>query len=417
MLKMRMSGAKTAVAAVATLTIALVSLPAPSVARTDCEGVQPRGRGWDSITVPPFPPDDERPAATFSTVSELGVDPGNPDTILISNQQTVFLSADGGCSWRQVFDVPATPTADRPIAWPLVVHRIEMVRPSAPGGHIYLLIAAVAAFYHPGPTFIARSDDFGQTWTVLPGPPLTNPDIAVAPNDPNLVYLLGEAGSALTFATTTSPTLSIFASTDAGQSWELRSELTNRTRAGTPADYNWDLAIDPGNKDRLWLKGGYRPDITDVFNSASGANVFSSQNGGRSFVDHPVRIQGSANPRAGSSMAVFDGRGTSGSAPVAGCGGIIHLWTGDWQELPLDAMGSCYDLAFGPRLGRFLALSGDEENPGVFRIDSDRGLITEISPPHDPDVRYGWVVKASGESRPVYYFNAFGHLDRYSGRV
>ncbi len=88
-----------------------------------------------------------------------------------------------------------------------------------------------------------KSDDFGRTWTpIFDGQPTQSIGaIAVAPSDPNIIYVASGEGLAR-------PDLSIgdgiYKSTDAGKTW---THLGLRNTQGIPA-----LAVDPRNPNRVF---------------------------------------------------------------------------------------------------------------------------------------------------------------------
>src|SRR5713226_9598500 len=114
-----------------------------------------------------------------------------------------------------------------------------------------------------------KSDDFGRTWNpIFDGQPTQSIGaIAVAPSDPNIIYVASGEGLAR-------PDLSvgdgIYKSSDAGKTW---THLGLRNTQGIPA-----LAVDPRDANRLFVAVLGHP-----YGPNAERGIFRSTDGGRTF--------------------------------------------------------------------------------------------------------------------------------------
>jgi hypothetical protein len=133
----------------------------------------------------------------------------------------VQLTRDGGAHWNDV----------TPAGWPKY-GRVEVVEPgtAAPGTAFALLDRHEFGDHAP---YVARTDDFGATWTSIAANLPRNAPVRVIrqdPREPDLLYVGTETGLWLSF--------------DRGARWE-------RLRAGLPTVAIYDVRVQPSANDLL----------------------------------------------------------------------------------------------------------------------------------------------------------------------
>jgi hypothetical protein len=139
---------------------------------------------------------------------------------LVSTGLALFRS-DGGDDWRQI-PIPAGATPARALV------------PASVAGRVYLA----------GGTGLARSDDWGASWSSvadgLPAAPVAA--LVAAPEAPETLYAIVDGR--------------VWAGADGGRTWRLRN-------TGLPPVAMEALGRDPGDPARLWAAGGDRVFRTD----------------------------------------------------------------------------------------------------------------------------------------------------------
>lgn len=143
------------------------------------------------------------------SVVNVAVDPVNPLVVYVAAQQTgVFGTQDGGQSWSLLLQDPG---------WMAAGTECLVTHPGLPG-----------VVFFAGSQELYRSDDFGQSWSVLrnDGQPIQGRVIALDPANPNHIFVGLWAGQVLR-------------SQDGGEHWSLRPVGMPED---TPVD---DLALDP----------------------------------------------------------------------------------------------------------------------------------------------------------------------------
>ena len=89
----------------------------------------------------------------------------------------------------------------------------------------------------------------------LPEPPVGKHGIAIAPSDPDLVYVLIETGGGMPFQGQETSSGQLWVSEDGGENWELRSydlDMAGRTHYYTRAE------VAPDNPDKIFFPFGPR---------------------------------------------------------------------------------------------------------------------------------------------------------------
>ncbi len=176
------------------------------------------------------------------TVHRMVLDPTNNNTIITATSSGIYRSTDAGATWslRQAgntYDLVFKPNDSN------------------------TLYAAIT-----GAPTIVKSTDNGQTWNALSTgftPAAVKAAIAVTPDDPDYLYVVTAESGVFS---------GLYRSTDAGASFALRANSpnlmsSNSTGSGTSghAWYNLDVAVDPTNKNVVYV---------------GGVNIFKSTNGG-----------------------------------------------------------------------------------------------------------------------------------------
>ena len=192
-------------------------------------------------------------------LTELWVDPMDPNVLLAGTRQALYRSADGGTTLVEVLGGDITPrslTAHATDATTAFVIEGGRLRRSTDGGQSWQelvsepvrgVAAAGSIIYAATDVDVLTSDDVGLTWSTtgydaqLIG---DRPALAVNPTDPQHIYAVTE--------------LTIASSRDGGATWSTES-------SGLVADDFFTLAVDPSNPDRLygglfWTLGMYRSD-------------------------------------------------------------------------------------------------------------------------------------------------------------
>ncbi|MGI8774646.1 MAG: hypothetical protein ACR2KQ_06485 [Actinomycetota bacterium] len=231
----------------------------PGAEAAPCERVTVEGE-WATIPAPDFTSGAPRLAA-------YAVNHNRPTELWATNGISVMGSTDGGCSWSERFSLEVLPTLDQPISSTTASVQ-QIVIPEATGGSdtVYLvvqeklppkvveeLVEEQTGSKPPAVSFRARvikSSDDGSTWReVSPGPTTAGNALRlrVAPSDPSNLYLLigGPSGG-------------LYASSNGGDSWELRSQAPMS-----------DFQVDDLDPQTVWAWGG---------------PLRFSTNGGRDFV-------------------------------------------------------------------------------------------------------------------------------------
>lgn len=257
----RLTGATTRVV-VALLLLATVVLPnALAIAAPGCSEVTTSGF-WTTYDVPDF--------ASGGRITSYAIDAFNPKTMYATDGKDVVRTVDGGCSWKPAFSVTGKTPLDYGFRGDAAtIDSIHVPRSLAARGRVLLLVEEQTQ----GATrpHVVRSDDGGKTWVTGDAglPPTGDPEaLVVSPLNPQVAYLGVDLGGG---------TLDLlFASTDGGTTWALKSDLTQMaTNRGVQY-----LEVDPLNPADLWAYGS--------------GGLFRSENGGASFTGIDEFQNGSA---------------------------------------------------------------------------------------------------------------------------
>ncbi len=194
-----------------------------------------------------------------SMLRKLIINPENTDELITAGTLGIWKSIDAGEIWYPINDSLITDMEIDP-------------------SNSNILYAAMGTKWNAyGSAGILKSTDFGDTWTELntgipPKNAVSRMKIAVAPSNPNFIY-------ALNVHTQTSGLHSIYMSSDAGNTWQLKSErdsIPNILGAynGDKNDqrgqgtYDLTLLVDPLDEKKIYT---------------GGINIWMSEDEGKSF--------------------------------------------------------------------------------------------------------------------------------------
>ncbi|RUL95022.1 MULTISPECIES: WD40/YVTN/BNR-like repeat-containing protein [Micromonospora] len=206
-------------------------------------------------------------------IGRLAIDPTNEDRIFAAasgnlfvpgGERGVYLSENGGDSWRQVLAPPNPRTGATEV----------IIDPSNPD-RVYAAMWDHLREPHqrtyggPGSS-LWRSDDGGETWQRMTNGLPTDADqgrwgLAVAPNNPQRLYAY--VGTAI------GPFRAFYRSDNGGDTWTQMPISTNQASQSTFSWWFGKIWVDPANADHLFLMG------VNLMRSTNGAQSFSSVGG------------------------------------------------------------------------------------------------------------------------------------------
>ena len=206
----------------------------------------------------------------FSTgpqeIRDYAIDPINGSNVFVTNGKTVMRSLRLGCEWEQVYALPAAGGVGEPSAATSDIVRIDIAANNP--NRIFLGIhEGAAAGTRP---HVLTSDDTGLSWS---------PGVGLPPQgEIGQIFTPMVEGPAFVGIDVNGGTLDLlFASTDGGETWSLRSNLhETKTQTGING-----FTIDPANPESLWAYGA--GSVQPGTNSPDAAGLLHSTNGGRSF--------------------------------------------------------------------------------------------------------------------------------------
>ena len=324
----------------------------------------------------------------FTTVTRLLVDPHDADHVLASTWEGnrlgtpltntyLFRSTDGGATWQQVYQGAVEHNylgrADQLVATP---------------GNFDVLYATLNG------TGVLKSTDGGQTWALASdglAPHLGGRlEMAIAPNDPNRLYLSAEDQRAKSI---------FYLSTDAGATWKLgvptQPELMDWL--GGQGWYDNAIAVHPFDPNRVFLGGVYLMEAQ--LGTATGttveialsyvANVYSSI---------PAESKGVHPDQHHLLPVVRDAAQQQYRLLVANDGGVAFsdddgdtfLQTGGWRTLAggLQGLNTAQFYGVDKMNGADRYLGGTQDN-GTWYSDAD------------PDAASTWTYAPSGDGMEV----------------
>jgi len=208
-------------------------------------------------------------------IARIAVDPADPRRVFVaaagplyqdSDQRGLFLTTDGGATWRKVLagangftgaaDVALTPGDPKTIYAAMWEHK------KVPEGRPFGGVGSG----------IFRSTDSGASWTRLAGglpaagTGVGRMAVSVTPSDPHRLYAYA--------AKTTGELLGFWTSTDRGTSW--KSIGSTSSPSSSQSSYGWwfgRIFVDPKDPAHLWLPG------VPMLESTNGGGSWSSGSG------------------------------------------------------------------------------------------------------------------------------------------
>lgn len=169
-------------------------------------------------------------------ITDIHINPDNPNVLLTSTTQGIYRSTDAGVNWSRV----------QTGSYNAMVQK--------PGNSNVLFVSSLNS------PRIYTSTNAGLSWSIvvsnaLPTGNIRRIELAVTPHDSNYIYALYGASSSNGF-------LSICRSTDGGSTWveqatspNLLGWSTTGSDVGGQAWYDLALAVNPTNKDELYVGG------------------------------------------------------------------------------------------------------------------------------------------------------------------
>lgn len=383
-------------AAIAGAAVIAAVLPTVSFAtspRLTCRTASNVG-SWQKVAVERFRPVPGVP--TTDAVTSYAVDVSHPGNVVTSNGTTLKASAHAGCDWNDVFSLGLQPSTDVPLSG----QTSKIVATAIVHGRVLAAVregTGVASRPHIVGSDSGRPGTFATADSGLP--PQGTPKLIRAASDERTVYLVltptaDDSGSPVAGGILPSlPPVNgstsggkaglLYASTDGGHTWELRTSPSDLP-AGAGLD---QLAIDRGDADLLY--------------ATSNGLLYISRNGGASFararvnnedvtaVETMAPGQAAFFTRSGFAVKTIDGGKTfsGGKSIIAGVTSAAYR-AGD-DRLAVEANGQLGlidpgtgESAFspGPTAVRG-SLTGDIGTQSTFHGLSGHALLRYVDPP------------------------------------
>lgn len=322
-----------------------------------------------------------------NAISHYTWDSYDSDNLYVTNGAEVQVSHDGGCHWKQSYALPSSIAGGFSSSDSTIVD-LQVPESSAAGDDVYALVdQTVQALHRP---HVVVSRDGGKSWQVNDdGLAATGRPIAIrpAPLHPATVYVaLDVNGAAIDL---------IYVSTDSGESWSLRSDLTKAQR-DTPIT---DLRVDPQDPDLLWAPGP-----NGLYDSTDGGRSFEAnpyfQNNTRALPTGPVDVFHAPEEQA--RIATFmPGQRVWYRSLTGGVG---------WSNLSLRGLyGQVDSVAHGPSKDIMLATAGGRAYAWNEPTKSWASLDAPVSGLH------GMI--AGRGSTPIFSGHTTTTIETYFGRV
>jgi photosystem II stability/assembly factor-like uncharacterized protein len=283
-------------------------------------------------------------------IGKIVIDPRNSNVVYVAAQgplwnsggdRGLYKTTDGGKSWKKVLEIsPETGVSD--LIYdprnPDVLYATAYQRRR----HVWTLI-------NGGPeSAIYKSIDAGATWnkvnTGLPEVHLGRIGLGISPADPDKIYALVEAADGKS---------GFFRSTNAGASWEKRSDY----KSSSPQYYQ-EIIVDPKDADRVYSMDTW---------------MMVTEDGGKSFVK-----VGEKWKHVDNHALIIDERDTDHL--IAGCdGGIYESYDrgATWRFIPNFPIAQFYKLTVDNDVPFYNVYGGTQDNNtlgGPSRTANEHGI-------------------------------------------
>jgi photosystem II stability/assembly factor-like uncharacterized protein len=383
-------------------------------------------------------------------ISDIAVNPGNPDIIYISVGDYAYLGValdlddrkrhthyglgvyktiDGGLTWqatgltfnqtdrdesliRRVLIDPLDPnhlvaagingifnSTNAGFSWTSVSDSLiwDLISDPSSNRNIYAATGFVKNL-NQGTAGIMKSTDFGNTWTVLnTGIPGKNQvqriKLAISPQDSNYVYALS--------CNMTRGFYGLYRSTDGGTSWSLRSQSPNILTwfsggggSSGQGTYDLSLIVEPTDKNRIYSGGINLWGSTDGGTTWDGASYWTDSYGPSIHADHHFY---SYNPLNQTYYMCSDG-GISKTRNIIIDGWNFvqsgNNWSTVWTDLSEMQITSFYRMGFSQNNPGYY-VAGAQDNSTFYNTPVEwRNLIGGdgmdcLLHPNDPSIVYG----------------------------
>jgi hypothetical protein len=234
------------------LALVAATLTAPPVGAAPCGRAAAVRAGRWYAAVPPLAPYSDAHRTAFGTAQRLHaatVDPADPRVVVVTDGDHVQRSDDGGCTWREVWRLPATDAADAPGRDAAEVTSVDVAH-VAGRSRVLLTVTATGWGWSTGRTYVVRSDDGRTGWSVVGDPAAFAGTFDVMQGSWPPVVHSGAGGVA--YAAVPSPlgTVTYARSADGGRTWTAPAPdpAAPTTLTG--------FAVSPWDADELWEWGG-----------------------------------------------------------------------------------------------------------------------------------------------------------------
>ncbi len=325
-------------------------------------------------------------------IHRIVIDPRDTKVVYVAAQgplwgpggdRGLFKTTDGGKTWKSILPYVSENTGVTDVAMdpenPDVLYAAAHQRRR----HVFTLI-------HGGPeSAIYKSTDAGATWTKLrsglPNVELGRVGLAVAPNDPRIVYAVVEAADGRG---------GIFRSEDRGATWQRRNPFDSQ------AQYYAQVIVDPKDADRIYVLN---------------VQIQMSEDGGRTLRPQPTRNKHVDN------HAFWIDPNNNNHYLNGNDGGLYESWDrgNTWtfkQNLPLMQF---YDVAVDNSKPFYYVYGGTQDNNSLGGPSRTRNSVGIMN--HDWFVTNGgdgFVSQVDPEDpNTVYAESQHGGLVRYDRRT
>lgn len=274
----------------------------------------------------------------------------------------IYRSTDGGNTWTRVLSGNGPACGGFSYTW---AADLEI----ASNGDIY---ASMGIYYSDG---VYKSTDDGLTWSLVYNAKPNNErriEIACAPSDPNVVYIMTERGGGI---------YRIYRSTNGGATWAVTPGFSSInwqdacTSSGTDfsrgqAWYDLILAVDPNNANHVW---------------AGGVDGFRSLNGGNTWTQMTEWLNCSALGDVHADHHIYVFAPGSSDTMLMGTDGGVYLVTNASGSPSFTVKNSnyrslqLYSCAIHPTSGSIYALGGAQDNGSHQYTVSGLGPTTEVT--------------------------------------